>query len=139
MSYDVLKTIGVGAPFGTGSFAIATAVTQCSTLICTISDTEAALSSYTVSTTPSSLFSLFNWPGSITLGQGASLFTDSLPTTSISYVIGTSQNAPKVFSTLCPNASVAGLYVTCLAGDSVGNTNRAVTATLLQSGPVSGS
>ncbi len=78
------------APYGTGSYAVASGVTRgsaCANGVCTFTDTQAALSSYTVAAP--SYFPLLNfWPGNLILGAnqdtngvlaGAVAFMPSMP------------------------------------------------------------
>ena len=79
-TFDLLRVSYVAAggprlqtPFGTGNFAVVTGVTRssaCSAGMCTFTDTQAALSSYTVATT--AYFPLLAyWPGSLILGSNS--------------------------------------------------------------------
>jgi len=86
-TYDVLRVIITGinspAPYGTGNFAVATALapgTYCTAGLCTFTDTVGSPSSYTVvangynSYTPK----ISMWGGSVVLSDGASYFGDPL-------------------------------------------------------------
>jgi hypothetical protein len=141
VSYDVLRTTGVGnsavAPFGTGAYAVATRIPQCSEQVCSVWDTHAALSSYTVVLYPSFSPNLMFWPGSIILSGGAYADLTTPPVTNISPIITTTANVPTVFAERCP-VGTPGVYAVCLSGDSFGNNQPRVVGTLLQNGPSSG-
>jgi hypothetical protein len=97
------------APFGTGNFAVATNVTRataCSNGVCTFTDPQSALSSYTVATV--GYFPLLTqWPGAYVLGAstdsnsayaGATLTVDSL-LVQVTSVAGSTK--PSVFAQSC--------------------------------------
>ncbi|HKW16219.1 MAG TPA: hypothetical protein VJO35_01800 [Terriglobales bacterium] len=75
-TFDVLRVTISGpeqAPFGTGNFAVATGVARssaCVAGVCTFTDTQAALQSYTVAT-PTYYPLLTYWPGSLVLGAAS--------------------------------------------------------------------
>lgn len=111
-SFDLLRVTVSGleqAPFGTGNFAVAAGVARssaCSNGICTFTDTQAALQSYTVAT-PSYYPLLTYWPGNLILGassdsntmlSAARAWLQNTPS-SIVGVAGTSE--PSVISTNC--------------------------------------
>ncbi len=143
ITYYVLRTTGAGynlsAPYGSGNWSLtSSAIAQCASLVCTTTDSSAtALQTYVVSNAPALAPFVWNWPGSIVLSGGAMMEGDDLPITNISSVVATVQNVPSVFVQRCGSAT-PGVYVSCLAGNSVGNNNGAVGATLLQNGPSNG-
>lgn len=135
VTYDILKTTTVGAfavapaPGVAQSIALTTGLAQCSTPICTFSDTQPGLSSYTATTNPTLIApNLSNWPGDLVLGGAAFAYVDDVVRTVV-----TVQNTPSVFASRCA-AATPGIYVSCLAGNSSVNNNPAVGATLLQEG-----
>ncbi|HEY4053529.1 MAG TPA: hypothetical protein VGL74_07300 [Terriglobales bacterium] len=101
---DLLRVTATGpeqAPFGTGNFAVATNVARssiCANGVCTFTDTQAALSSYTVA--PPIYFPLLTfWPGNLvlasngdtnTVGAGARAWMENMVGNIVS-VSGTSQ------------------------------------------------
>jgi hypothetical protein len=101
------------APFGTGNFAVAANLARtsvCSNGVCTFTDTQAALQSYTVAT-PTYFPLLTYWPGSLVLGansdsssplSGARAFMGDMPGNIIA-VAGTT--APAAISTNCDSLS----------------------------------
>lgn len=75
-SFDLLRVTVSGpeqAPFGTGNFAVATNVARasaCANGVCTFTDTQAALQSYTVAN--ASYYPLLTfWPGNLILGSAS--------------------------------------------------------------------
>jgi hypothetical protein len=75
-TFDLLR-VGVNgleqAPFGTGNFAVAANVARssaCNNGVCTFTDTQAALQSYTVAN-PTYFPLLTYWPGNLVLGANA--------------------------------------------------------------------
>jgi hypothetical protein len=72
---DLLRVNATGpeqAPFGTGNYAVATNVARtsaCTNGVCTFTDTQAALSSYTVAA-PTYFPLLTFWPGNLVLASG---------------------------------------------------------------------
>jgi hypothetical protein len=143
VTYRVLRTTGAGyalaAPYGTGNWSITSAaIAQCSALVCTTTDSSStSLQSYAVSTSPGLAPFVWNWPGSIVLSGGAMMEGNDLPITNLSSIVPTLQNVPSVFVQRCGGAT-PGVYVSCLAGNSAGNNNSPVGATLLQNGPNNG-
>jgi len=110
------------APYGTGSYAVATNVTRasaCANGVCTFTDTQAALQSYTVAT-PAYFPLLDYWPGNLILAtnrdsgsvlDAAKAWVQSAPSDIVG-VQGT--GAPAVISTECQ--SVDGwtpLWLSC--------------------------
>jgi hypothetical protein len=97
------------APYGTGNYAVATGVTRasaCANEVCTFTDTQAALQSYTVATP--AYFPLLNfWPGNLVLAgsvdsgsvlNAAKAWVQSAP----SDIVGVQgMAAPAVVSTEC--------------------------------------
>ncbi len=85
-SFDVLRVTYVAAggprlqtPNGTGSYAVATGVSRsaaCSAGVCTFTDTQTALASYSVAT-PAYFPLLTFWPGNLILGSKADTSTQS--------------------------------------------------------------
>jgi hypothetical protein len=75
-SFDLLRTSSIyQAPYGTGTWAVATGVTRtsaCSNGVCTFTDTQAALQSYAVSSMPPTYFPVLPlWAGALVLGPYA--------------------------------------------------------------------
>jgi hypothetical protein len=117
-SFDLLRVTPVNgareqAPYGTGNFAVVTNVsraTACANGVCTFTDTQAALSSYTVANV--AYFPVIDfWPGALTLGSsadgqnyiaGATATMDRL-TGSVVAVRGTA--GPAVYATFCDSAT----------------------------------
>lgn len=111
-SFDVLRVSPNGmeqAPYGTGNYAVVTNVTRasaCSNGVCTFTDTQAPLQSYTVA--PAAYFPLLTfWPASIVLGApsdsgsplaGARAWLQNM-VSGIASVSGTAQ--PSAFSINC--------------------------------------
>ncbi len=110
------------APYGTGSFAVVAGVTRasgCSNGLCTFTDTQAALTSYTV-VSPTYFPLLDYWPGNLVLGGNADsgsvlnvsrAWLQSVPS-SVVAVQGSA--GPAVISTNCD--SLAGwtpMWVSC--------------------------
>jgi hypothetical protein len=97
------------APFGTGNFAVAANVARtsvCNNGVCTFTDTQAALQSYTVAT-PTYFPLLTYWPGNLVLGanadsasalSGARAWLQNMPGNIVA-VSGTA--APAAISTNC--------------------------------------
>src|SRR5207302_5737638 len=117
-SFDLLRVTPVPnfreqAPFGTGNYAVATNVLRssaCSNGVCTFTDTQSALQSYTVAT-PTYFPLLDFWPGNLVLGanqdsssplSGARAFMGDMPGNIIA-VAGTT--APAAISTNCDSLS----------------------------------
>src|SRR6202451_2096050 len=122
--------LGFVAPYGTGNWSLtSTAIPQCSSYICTMSDSTATtLQSYTVTTNPALAPNVWNWPGGVVLGGGAILYSDSgLPVSGISAVVTTLGVAPSVYAQRADSTS-PGVYVSALASAA------GFGATLLQDG-----
>jgi hypothetical protein len=113
-AFDLLRVTPVAgareqAPYGTGNYAVATNVSRasaCASGVCTFTDTQAALQSYTVAT-PGYFPLLDFWPGNLVLGANqdtnsvlaaARAWVQSAPSNVIA-VQGT--GAPAVISTNC--------------------------------------
>src|SRR5437016_737076 len=127
--FDLLRVTPVPnfreqAPFGTGNYAVATNVLRssaCSNGVCTFTDTQSALQSYTVAT-PTYFPLLDFWPGNLVLGanqdsssplSGARAWLQSVPSNVVA-VQGTV--APAVISTSCD--AIAGwtpTWISCYA------------------------
>jgi len=145
VTYYILRTTGAGyalsAPMGTGNWSLTASgspFAQCSAFMCTTTDSSAtSLQTYSTAINPALAPFVWNWPGAVVLGGGASLYSTVLLAGNISGIVPTVQNVPSVFVQQC-GSPAAGVYVTCLAGSSAGNNNSAVGATLLQSGPQAG-
>ncbi len=116
-SLDVLRVTNPGSgqlqtPNGTGDFAVAAAVARssaCGSGICTFTDTQTALSPYTVAA-PVYLPLLGYWPGSLILGSladtnslsaGATAILDVLTDETVS-VLGSA--SPAIIAQNCPTA-----------------------------------
>src|SRR5438445_6735006 len=128
-SFDLLRVTPVPnfreqAPFGAGNYAVVTNVLRssaCSNGVCTFTDTQAALQSYTVAI-PSYFPLLDFWPGNLVLGanqdsssplSGARAWLQSVPSNVVA-VQGTV--APAVISTSCD--AIAGwtpTWISCYA------------------------
>src|SRR3989449_2804060 len=126
-SFDLLRVTGATgaleqAPYGTGNYAVATRVSRpsaCGNGVCTFTDNQAALSSYTVAS-PSYFPLLDFWPGNLVLGSnqdsssplsGARAWLQSVPSNVVA-VQGTV--APAVISTSCD--AIAGwtsMWISC--------------------------
>ncbi|MCU1270949.1 MAG: putative autotransporter protein [Acidobacteriaceae bacterium] len=111
-TFDLLRVTIAGleqAPFGAGNFAVATGVVRssaCANGVCTFTDTQAALQSYTVAI-PAYYPLLTFWPGNLILGaasdsnsvlSGARAWLQNAPS-SIVAVAGTGE--PSVIATNC--------------------------------------
>jgi hypothetical protein len=156
VTYDIVRYSGAGSPApyagacGGGSTtacgSVAVAVAQCSTILCTFTDTaNASTNNYAV---PISNYApgMFWLPGGLVtlnpgdsqgMGTGATFLDDTAVTTSISPITTESGlMSPQIFAQRCglgnPNE-----WVSCLAGNSAGN-NGMPNATILQYGMVSG-
>jgi hypothetical protein len=111
-SFDLLRVTVAGleqAPFGTGNFAVASGVTRssaCANGVCTFTDTQAALQSYTVAT-PAYYPLLTFWPGNLVLGAASdsnSVFSSArgwLQNTPSSIVGVAGMGEPSVIATNC--------------------------------------
>jgi hypothetical protein len=142
VTYDVLRTAGLeaAAPFGTGPFAVATAVpaSSCSNKVCTfVDDASAQPTTYAVSTDTNYWPALTLWPGNVILttawdyqnmGGGIPTFytTDVLNSGTITNSAGA--YAPSVSAQVCNPQLTTSLWVQC----NVGAGTPVVTATVLQ-------
>lgn len=162
ITYDVIRSSGAGinrvfpstAVCGGGSTtacgSILTAQAQCSTEVCSFSDTaSASTTSYTVN--PAAYFPLLNfWPGGVVIavtGDTTNTSTATTPAlvaedtgnfvTNASPIIVEQIQAPSVRSNNCSLGN-PGAWMSCVGGSSVGNTNPGVIGTLLQNGAGSG-
>jgi hypothetical protein len=150
ITYDTLRITGDGgadmkAPYGTGSFAVATGVptSLCSNQVCSVIDNAgSSLSSYTVADTTTYWPSLKLWPGSVILtgasdtqntggGNPTAYFTDQVTNGGIVNSAGATY--PSVFAQEC-NAigNWSPVWMQCVGGNSAGNDYPPITATLLQ-------
>ncbi len=113
-TFDLLRVVASTtgreqAPYGTGNFAVVAGVTRasaCTNGVCTFTDSQAALSSYTVGT-PTYFPMLDYWPGNLVLGangdsgsvlNAARAWLQTVPSNVVA-VHGTA--APAVISTSC--------------------------------------
>jgi hypothetical protein len=144
-SFYILVTIGSApssAPYTGNAFTLTPSGTSgsCnSSGICTYTDTQGAMTAYTVASagwTPTLPF----WPGAIILANGASAYLNQCGQASA--IISTSY-LPKVF---CKRGALGGqtssytpYWGVYASGDSGGNGNRNVGAQVVQIGPASGS
>ncbi len=122
ITYDILRaqanSLSV-VPFGTGSYAVVTGVPQCSGAVCSATDPEGTLASYTVANqtfTPV----LTYWPGGMVLSAGATAYVDDYkPQPGNGTVIVSTDGMihPTIFAKRCEGASAPAnpLYVSCLA------------------------
>lgn len=111
------------APYGTGNYAVATGVTRasaCGNGVCTLTDTQAALSSYTVAN-PSYIPLLDFWPGNVILGSNQdsnnvfNAATATVAKASTGFVTLTGLWMPAVHALSCaPFSSWTPMWVTCL-------------------------
>jgi hypothetical protein len=126
---DLLRVTAVSgtheqAPYGTGNYAVVAGVSRasaCANGVCTFTDTQAALQSYTVAT-PTYFPELDFWPGSIVLGASGDsnlvsapslAYLDDVPSDIVS-IAGTS--GPSVMASRCAGVSQwSPLWMTCLA------------------------
>jgi hypothetical protein len=147
ITYDILRVAGTDAPYGTGSFAVATGIPASSCLdnFCTFVDNAAsAPSSYTALTVAGYWPSLFLWPGNVILTSDSDvqnngglsptqLYTDSIPEGS-DIVVSAGAIGPSVFAQECEPGAGGGsvIWIQCLGGNALSNNNPAVTATILQ-------
>jgi hypothetical protein len=113
ITYDVLLgTSSTQVPVGTGSFALATAISgNCTAGICSFSDNQTAATSYTVGTNPTLIPQLDEWPGHIVLAPSTDTastfalppyFADALPANASSVMVAAG-NAPSFHAQSCIN------------------------------------
>ncbi len=128
-SFDVLRVAGPSgsareaAPYGTGNFAVGTNVsraTACTNGVCTFTDTQAALQSYTVAV-PTYFPLLDYWPGNLVLSSGGdsnnllSAATAMVDTVGSSTVALQGTLAPAVSATNCAALGMwTPMWTTCL-------------------------
>ena len=151
ITYDLLRTPDSGSawtvPSGSGAFAVSSNIAQCSGPVCTAVDSNSAPGNYSVSLGgyfPEISF----WPGGIILSPNAdrtnpvgavALFADGTDfVTGVSPIVNVlGVGAPTVYANHCAARALPNTWVSCLAGDSVGN-NAVPSATVLQYGTVGG-
>jgi hypothetical protein len=120
VTYWVLRAPGSAtglsyvSPYGTGNWSLtSSAIAQCATYICTMADSTATtLQSYTVLVQPALQPTLWNWPGSVVLGGGAVLYSDSgLPISTFSGIVTT--QPPSAVSVIAQRADTTspGVFV----------------------------
>ncbi len=151
VTYDLLRTTWVGsnadgnpAPYGTGNFAVATALAQGSGSVCTTTDSNVALSSYSVAI-PTFFPRVDYWPGNVVLSAPSNgTTTTSIPRLRWNgeYSGGVISVAggvvPTVFADKCyPWNFTNPIWVACDSGDSVGSNNPRIGASVKQTGNVS--
>jgi hypothetical protein len=133
-TFDLLRVTPVAdqreqAPFGTGNYAVVTNVgrsTACAAGVCTFTDTQAVLQSYSVAS-PTYFPLLDFWPGSLVLGSnhdsasaldGARAWMDSAPSNVVA-VQGPA--APALIATNCDAlGSWTPLWVSCYSAMAPG-------------------
>ena len=148
ITYDLLKTTGADNPWltpaGSGQFAVSTGIGQCMGPICTAVDSNGTATSYAFSL-PEYHPKIDFWPGGIiqgsasdtsgTSGSSTMLFVNStrfvMQISPFVNLLGAA--VPTVYASHCGPATLPNTWVTCLAGDSVGN-NAVPAATVLQYG-----
>ena len=151
ITYDLLKTPDSGSPwtvpYGSGAFAVATNILQCTGPVCTALDSNTPPATYSVS--PGGYYPEISfWPGGIILSPNAdrtnpsgtaALFVDGTDfVTGVSPIVNVlGVGAPTVYANHCAARALPNTWVSCLAGDSVGN-NAVPSATVLQYGTVTG-
>jgi len=141
ITYDVLRTVYISpyvAPYGTGNFAVVTNVAQCSGAVCSATDNQAALASYSVGDQTFKPVFTF-WPGGLVLSQGAIAFLDDFtsdPNSGNMVVSTDGPSHPSVFAHKCDGAVLTGnpFYVSCLATESSFNSWPQLSSTILQFG-----
>jgi len=151
ITYDVLRMVGVlgaasqAAPYGTGLFAVATAVPAllCSNKVCSIEDNAASSpSSYTIVQNTFYWPALTLWPGNIILtsnsdylnsggGVPTEYFADSISGGGVVSSAGGFE--PSVFAEQCnPQGFWTAIWMQCTGGNAVSNDYPAVGATVMQ-------
>jgi hypothetical protein len=130
-NFDLLRVGTVSgsrnqAPYGTGNYAVATAVSRasaCANGVCTFTDTQAALQSYTVEK-PTYFPMLDFWPGSLVLGANSDSSSASTP--AVAYLENSFDNivtvmgmiAPSVIANRCPASDKwTPAWVSCFTSD----------------------
>lgn len=138
-TWDIIVNLGSNpssAPYTGNAFSVATGITAtCGTTgICTYTDTQAATSTYTV--TPLTWSPpLWFWPGSIILGKAGTAYVGIAGQAS---AIVSTTYLPSVFAKRCPdlgrNYFYSPVWISCPAGDSIGNANPNVGSYVMQVG-----
>lgn len=160
VTYDILRYSGTGnlivAPYNGGCAGGSTtacgsrllAQAQCSSVICTATDTASAnTTSYAVAT-PNYYPQLNFWPGGLVLSVSGDALSDSQPPVafveSLGFITNVSPlvsvggiNTPTVFTQRCDKAT-PGVWVDCTGGNPSGASNPTVGAWLPQNGPANG-
>jgi hypothetical protein len=157
VSYDVLRQTGnagpqMQAPYGTGSFAVATGIpaSACNNHVCAFTDNASSTpATYTVQDITPYWPSLKLWPGTIILttpndyinnggGNPTAYYTDELPQGDIINSGGATY--PSVFAQECnPMGNWSAIWMNCQNGNSAGNDWQPVAATLIQVSGTGGS
>jgi hypothetical protein len=150
VTYDVLRTTGLGAaaPFGTGPFAVAMGMpaTGCVNKICSfVDDASSQPSSYTVSNDAAYWPALKMWPGMTILtgaydyqnmggGTPTLYFTDVLNGSAIAGIVNSAGALePSVFAQVCNSpGAMSSVWTQCVGGNAVSNDNPAIVGTVLQ-------
>jgi hypothetical protein len=150
ITYDLLRTTwsssnadGNPAPYGTGVFAVATGITQGSGSVCTATDSNATLSSYSVAI-PTFFPRIDYWPGNVVLSapsNGTTLTSIAKLRWNGEFGGGVISAAggviPTVFADKCyPWNFTNPIWVACESGDSVGNNNPRIGASVKQVGTI---
>jgi hypothetical protein len=134
-SFDLLRVSVVPnvlnqAPFGSGNYGVVTSISRssaCANGVCTFTDTQASLQSYTVAA-PTYFPLLDFWPGALVLGTASDSNTVSAPARAfldnafdnIVSVLGTV--GPAVFASRCgPTSRWTPLWMECFAAESPSN------------------
>ena len=140
MTYDILRVDGGAGlgPYGTGNYAVATGVADSGSAVCTYTDTNAALSSYTVAN-PQFFPKLDQWPGNIILAASANsnAVTDVAKLSINEFDGGVVTVAggfvPSVFAKKCRVWTFTyPIWPSCPEGDSSGANWQAIGAFVLQ-------
>ena len=145
VTYDVLVTVGATAtpPYASTAASVAVGIGgSCSTTgICTVVDPQTGTMPYKLPVPIVNRNPKFNfWPGAVVLGSGAHA---SINRCGQGSMFVTSSTAPSVFCNFGTNTGSPSSYTPHVmvfnTGDSSGNNNPTVGATLKQSGPTTGS
>jgi hypothetical protein len=146
LTFDLLVTVGSNAtpPYGSTAASVAVDITSgtCSTNgICEFVDPQRRTAPYILPTPIVNRNPRFNfWPGAIVLGNGSHV---SINRCGQGSMFVTSTTTPSVFCNFGLNAGSRASYTPHMmvfnTGDSSGNNNPSVGATLKQSGPSTGS
>jgi len=138
-TWDVLVTIGTSpatAPYTGNAFSLFAGIAPaCTTAgICTVTDTQGAQTAYTM---PQNTWvpSFWFWPAAVVLGKGGTLYADEAAQAGL---ITVSTYLPSVFAKRCADLGnsyyYSPMWISCPAGDSVGNANAKAGALLMQVG-----